>query len=266
MYSNLFKSPLRFSQSVAEKITRRLFLRFNSLALKEDGDFLVRLMDALNTFFSRMRKSMISDEHLVNPMEGPSSTKFNGLMTSMVDDIDNIYGQQNAVDKSIVETHNLLEMKRRSIESALRVTSAHMAELTAIAGSVDAAVVTFEDSFDTKAKHDEKFPTALEQADVDIVAGIIRLAGGAKPITKELIQKRQLRVFFDGTPVERDNTFSWGKLYGDPRDLGENGIRATFKIISVSEDVVSQGEQVGGEEIIPDRPPSDIQVGDNPGF
>jgi len=253
MYAKLFKSPLRFSRAVAEKILRRLFLRYNSLGVQEEGDLLLRFLDAMCTFFSRIRKSLISDQYVVSHLEGPSSRKLNDLMVSMVDDISNTYVQQNAIDKSLVETHNLLDIQRAAIEAALKTASEGLTDLFAITSSVDAAVVIFEDSFNTRNKHDEAFPTALEQADIDIVAGIIRLASGAKYVPEDFIQDRQVRVSFDGEPIEKDNTFSWGKLYGDPRDLGENGIRATFKVPETSEDDVAQGEK-GQDPDLPGRP------------
>ncbi len=242
MYTKLFDSPLRFSRATAERILNRLFLRYNALEVQEKGDILVRFMHAMTTFFSRMRRSLMSDQHLVSRLEGPSSTKFNDLMESMVGDIDNTFVQQNAIDNSIVETHNFLDEQRADIEKSLKTASERLTDLFAITSIVDSGVITFVDSFDTKGKHDDTFPTALEQADVDVMAGVIRLASGSRNIPVDIIKDRQIQVFFDGQLVESNNTFSWGKLYGDPRDLGENGIRAIFEPIVIPEETIAQGE------------------------
>jgi len=263
MYSFLFKSPAQFSKRVAELVLQRLFQRYNLGAAATEGELLTRILDTLRTFFSKVRRSLISSQSFVTPMEGPSSSKMNDLMTTMMDDVTNAYSQQNAIDASIVEIHNLTQVQKDSIEIDLKKASEKLDGIIVLSSNLEAGVIIFEDKFTTSEKQDKEFPTTRGHADIDTSANVLRLANNVESIGSDLVDHRNVRVIFNQDIPLDDNTFSYGKLYGDPRDLGENGIRARFSVTKVSEgnDVTvnesnDDGDSSDDDNVIKGRPPA----------
>lgn len=267
MNKYLFKFPITLNKNKAEAILRRLFDKFNSGKTASEGELLSRIGTSIREYFSRIRRSRISEYTKVSVDEGPSSTKINQLFDQMTGDMQDSYDQQNAIDQSVVEVHNYLDIRKEAIKNDLKRASQALKDLITLTKETDTSVIIFEDTFDTQDKTDTEFTTALDRAMVDTAAGVVTLNGDRTSIPLSKIISKNIQVTFDGEVIDMvvdtdDNTFSDGKLYGDPRDLGENGIRigrdaiATvikLKDLKISEEGRSSNVKVGANESSEDK-------------
>jgi len=204
--------------------------RYNEVDRKETGELAVRILTSVRTFFSTLRRSSITEDMKVSVLEGPSSDKMNRYFHAMTEDLETYFAQQNEIDKIVVENHNLVSSQQNIIKNAMKIATDRLSELDSVVGETnDSALIVFEDNFDTLQKTDLETPIALPRADVDTVMGVVRLKNEAFNIELDNIQEVTLIPQFDGVVLsinnDMQNTFSDGKLYGDPRETGENGIR-----------------------------------------
>jgi len=141
-----------------------------------------------------------------------------------------LYEQQNAIDQSILEVHNYHDIRRDAISGLLHLANDRLVRLIGESTRTSSGYVTFEDNFDTSSKIDSSFPLQSPPAEVDPSAGSLHLGGQGDRLTQDEISSATLSAKFDGSSLtlsafESDNSISDGKLYGDPRDAGENGVR-----------------------------------------
>lgn len=226
----LSRKPVTFVADKASSIINRMIRRYNEVDRKETGELAVRILGSIRTFFSTLRRSSITEDMKVSPLEGPSSEKMNRFFHAMTEDLETYFSQQNEIDKVVVENHNLVTSQQSLIRNSLKIATDKLSELDSVVGeNNDSALIVFEDQFDTLQKTDLETPVALPRADVDTVMGVVRLKNDSFNIELENIQEVTLIPQFDGVVLsinnDMQNTFSDGKLYGDPRESGENGIR-----------------------------------------